>query len=100
MLRTANRETLLDPVTAVKNSYPIFMQNARDIKVTALWDDEAGVWVATSDQVPGLVTEAENLEVLLDELRSLVPELPELNGVTARGDLTREAHRRKELTRG
>ena len=69
------------------NSYTVFMQDAWDIKVTALWDDEAAVWVATSDQVPGLVTEAETLEVLLDELRLLIPELLELNGGTARGDL-------------
>ena len=69
------------------NLYTVFMQDARDIKVTALWDDEAAVWVATSDQVPGLVTEAETLEVLLDELRLLIPELLELNGGTAIGDL-------------
>jgi predicted RNase H-like HicB family nuclease len=30
--------------------------------VTAIWDDEAKVWVAESDDVPGLVTEAPTLE--------------------------------------
>ena len=30
----------------------------RPLLVTAEWDDEAKVWVATSEDVPGLVTEA------------------------------------------
>jgi len=29
------------------------------IQIKALWDEESGVWVATSDDVPGLVTEAQ-----------------------------------------
>jgi len=49
--------------------------------VHAEWDDEASVWVATSDEVPGLVTEAATLEVLLAKLRVMVPEMLELNGV-------------------
>ena len=43
------------------------------------WDPEAGVWVATSDDVPGLVTEAETMELLIAKLRMLIPELLELN---------------------
>jgi len=49
--------------------------------VKAEWDDEASMWVATSDDVPGLVTEAETLERLLEKLRLMVPEMLELNGV-------------------
>lgn len=48
--------------------------------VKADWDDEACVWVATSDDVPGLVTEAKTFEALLKKLRTMVPELLELNG--------------------
>jgi len=29
--------------------------------VKAIWDEEARVWVATSDGVPGLATEAESI---------------------------------------
>jgi predicted RNase H-like HicB family nuclease len=47
--------------------------------VNAIWDGEAGVWVATSDDIPGLVTESESFETLLTKLRTLVPELLELN---------------------
>ena len=49
------------------------------ITVRADWDDEAGVWVATSEEVPGLVTEAESEQALLDKLKVLAPELFELN---------------------
>ncbi len=47
--------------------------------VHADWDPEAGVWVATSDDVPGLATEAPTVEVLTEKLRSLIPELLEAN---------------------
>ena len=42
-------------------------------------DDEANVWVATSDDVPGLVAEAETSEALLAKLHILIPELLEAN---------------------
>ena len=49
--------------------------------VKADWDDEAKVWCATSDEVPGLATEAGTLDGLVEKLRVMVPELLELNGV-------------------
>ena len=48
--------------------------------IRAEWDPQAGVWVATSDDVPGLATEAETIEALSLKLDSLVPELLEANG--------------------
>jgi len=48
--------------------------------VRAEWDEEAEVWVATSDDVPGLVAEADTFEALLIKLQSLIPELLEANG--------------------
>jgi hypothetical protein len=48
--------------------------------VRAEWDADAGVWVATSDDVPGLVTEAATLEALHAKLESMVPELLAANG--------------------
>jgi Domain of unknown function (DUF1902) len=50
------------------------------ITVTALWDDDAKVWVATSDDVPGLVAEAPTVESLRNKVLNLIPELFELNG--------------------
>lgn len=54
--------------------------------VRAEWDAEAQVWVAESDDVPGLVTEAGTFERLIERLQVLVPELLELNGVVAGDD--------------
>lgn len=48
--------------------------------MNALWDAEAHVWVAESDDVPGLVAEAESIEALAEKLDVLIPELLEANG--------------------
>ncbi|WP_343630361.1 DUF1902 domain-containing protein [Roseateles sp.] len=45
----------------------------------AEWDPDASVWLATSDEVPGLVTEAETLEALEAKLKVMVPELIDAN---------------------
>jgi hypothetical protein len=45
------------------------------IRVRAEWDEEAQVWVAEGTNLPGLVTEADTVELLLDKLRIMVPEL-------------------------
>jgi predicted RNase H-like HicB family nuclease len=47
--------------------------------IQADWDPEAEVWVASSEDVPGLATEAETLEALTEKLRVIVPELLEAN---------------------
>lgn len=52
-------------------------------RVTAFWDADAEVWTASSEDVPGLATEAETLEALTQKLRILVPELLQLNQVIA-----------------
>jgi hypothetical protein len=47
--------------------------NRRGIKIQARWDGEAGVWLATSKDVPGLVIEADSLAI--KEVRLVLPEL-------------------------
>lgn len=44
-------------------------------RVSAFWDEEAAVWVATSEDVPGLATEADTIEALSQKLRHIVPDL-------------------------
>lgn len=56
----------------------MFSEN-NEISITASWDPEAQVWVAVSDDVPGLVTEACSLQKLISKLQVLVPELCEVN---------------------
>ena len=51
----------------------------RTILVRAEWDPEARVYVATSEDVPGLVAEAETVAKLTEKLEVLVPELLSLN---------------------
>jgi len=53
--------------------------------VYADWDSEAGAWVATSDDVPGLATEAPTVEALSEKLRTIVPELLESNQLLSSG---------------
>jgi predicted RNase H-like HicB family nuclease len=54
--------------------------------IQARWDSEGGVWVAESEDVPGLVAEAESPNALAKKLRVLIPELLELNGVLEPGN--------------
>jgi predicted RNase H-like HicB family nuclease len=54
-------------------------------KVTAEWDEEAQVWVASSDDVPGLATGADTLEELIEKLKIVIPELLIENGLLAAG---------------
>jgi len=52
----------------------------RDITIRARWDLEAVVWLATSDDVPGLVVEADTWPAMIDEVQLVLPELLELSG--------------------
>jgi len=54
--------------------------------VQADWDAEAGVWVATSEDVPGLATDAETIERLTNRLRVMIPELLAANGLLPNPD--------------
>ena len=63
--------------------------------VRAEWDEEAEVWVATSDDVPGLVAEADTTEALLAKLHTLIPELLEANGYPDAGGVPFELFTRR-----
>ena len=52
----------------------------RDIIITARWDGEASVWLATSEDVPGLVVEADSWPAMIEEVKLVLPELLELAG--------------------
>ena len=54
------------------------MQNT--LFICAEVDEEGRVWVATSDDVAGLATEADTMEVLSAKLKIMVPELLSANG--------------------
>lgn len=58
----------------------------RAYRVRCVWDAEAQVWVASSDDVPGLATGADTLDELIEKLKIVVPELLEANGALPAGD--------------
>ncbi|HKL85204.1 MAG TPA: DUF1902 domain-containing protein [Treponemataceae bacterium] len=49
--------------------------------IQTVWDEDAGVWIATSDSIPGLVLESGSLDVLMERVRHAVPELFALNNI-------------------
>lgn len=57
----------------------------RSIIVRADWDDEAKVWVATSNDIDGLVIEADRMEELGPKLQAAILDLIEVNGVDLEG---------------
>jgi len=52
-------------------------------KIDFTWDNEAAVWIATSNDVPGLVLEGGSFDALLERVKQAVPELVRLNGSNA-----------------
>ncbi len=69
--------------------------NDKPLYVHAEWDAEARVWFATSNDVPGLATEADTVEALVAKLETMIPELLAANGAAVEGDISFEllAHR-------
>jgi len=49
--------------------------------VLATWDEEASVWVASSNDVPGLVLESGSLDALMERVKAAIPELLAINGM-------------------
>lgn len=47
--------------------------------INLTWDEDAGVWIATSESIPGLVLESGSFDALLERIRIAAPELLALN---------------------
>ena len=54
-----------------------------NILVTFTFDTEASVWIAESDDVPGLVLESGSLDALIERVKIAMPELLEINSLPA-----------------
>ena len=68
-----------------------------EYEVQFTWDAEAGVWVATSEDVPGLVLESGSIDALIERVRYAVPELLGLNNLKAGSVLNFHLNRRERL---
>jgi predicted RNase H-like HicB family nuclease len=66
--------------------------------VTAQWDNEANVWVATSDDIAGLVSEARTLDELFKRVVAVTPELLEDNGLSREDSNVIDMHVVSELS--
>ena len=68
--------------------YPLSLLLARlgvtiSIEINFIYDDEAEVFIATSQDIPGLVLEAENFNELKKEIEQAIPVLFSLNSKIA-----------------
>jgi len=53
--------------------------NEYDIVLT--WDDEASVWIAESDDIPGLILESASFDNLIEKVKNAIPDLLEQDGI-------------------
>jgi hypothetical protein len=49
-----------------------------ECKVSLTWDDEAYVWLASSEDVPGLALESGSLDALMERVKVTIPDLLDL----------------------
>ena len=68
-----------------------------DYTVKLLWDEEAQVWVATSEDIHGLVLESGSVDALIEKVRIAAPELLELNHQMRDGMLNFHLDRRERM---
>ncbi len=65
--------------------------------VNFTWDNEANVWTATSDDIPGLVLESGSLDALMERARFAIPELLALNAESQPLSLTFISERHERM---
>ena len=53
---------------------------SRLLTIRARWDREASVWIATSEDIDGLVVEADTWARMIEEVELVLPDLLELSG--------------------
>jgi hypothetical protein len=63
--------------------------------IRAEWDNDASIWSATSDDIPGLATEADSIEALFNKLSSMIPEFMVFNKLTDQPEIVYEVLARK-----
>lgn len=59
---------------------PDLLVMSRSITIDGRWDAEASVWIATSNDVEGLVVEADTWPGMIEEVRLVLPELLNSSG--------------------
>ena len=49
--------------------------------IDLIWDSEAAVWIASSDEISGLILESGSLDALIERVKFAVTELLDLNHI-------------------
>jgi hypothetical protein len=49
--------------------------------VKLYWDEESSTWVATSEDIPGLVLGSGSVDLLMERVRFAAPEMMEMNNI-------------------
>ncbi len=49
--------------------------------VELFWDEESSTWVATSEDIPGLILGSESADALIERVRLAAPEIMALNNI-------------------
>ena len=57
------------------------IKNGKTCRVQFNYDDEANEWIATSNDITGLILESESIKKLMDRVKLAAPELIELNNL-------------------
>ena len=73
---------------------------SKQLVIDANWDSDVRVWVATSEDVPGVAVEADTTNETMDILKDVILDLMEANGVEAVDDMevvVRFAQRQESL---
>jgi predicted RNase H-like HicB family nuclease len=55
--------------------------NMPEYTIIFFWDDEASVWIAESQEIPGLILESDSFDTLVERVKKAIPELLELSGI-------------------
>ena len=53
--------------------------NMNEYTIFFTWDDESSVWIAESNDLPGLILESGSFDALIERVKFAVPELLELS---------------------
>ncbi len=53
----------------------------KEYTVDLHWDEESSTWVATSDDIPGLVLGSGSVDLLMERVRHAAPEIMDLNHI-------------------
>jgi hypothetical protein len=53
----------------------------KEYTIKLFWDEESSTWVATSNDIPGLVLGSGSVDLLMERVRFAAPEIMELNNL-------------------